>query len=301
MIALLALFTAQASPCSDDLSGIAYGPVSVGFQDGDLGVARRVCGRTEAALAAGGLAIVETENFYGHIVAGGTLEGSLAVSERTEVFTTVEAFRYDSVITPIAATYAGFGHVGIGATHRFVDADNVAVGLHGRGVFPTAVGLYRNAFPIGLDVGVGAAWAPLSTFRVHGDVTALGSAAVSRGPAGPRGGARVTAGVEWQPARPFAVVADLNAGFGYAAPVDHVAAAIALRAGIGKRVGVELGATLPLAGRERTLAAGELRVGMRLGKLPEDTKAELLQQLQMLTPPSEPEPGVLDNRIAPAE
>ncbi|MFN7145094.1 MAG: hypothetical protein ACK4YP_15060, partial [Myxococcota bacterium] len=143
--------------------------------------------------------------------------------------------------------------------------------------------------------------APLSSFRVHGDVTALGSAAVSRGPAGPRGGARVTAGVEWQPARPFAVVADLNAGFGYAAPLDHVAAAIAVRAGIGKRVGVELGATLPLAGRERTLAAGELRVGMRLGKLPSDRKDEILRQLESLeaTPLDGVDGGVLDGRIAP--
>ncbi|MDP2307014.1 MAG: hypothetical protein Q8P18_13400 [Pseudomonadota bacterium] len=256
-----------AGPCETDTTGIATGPVTVGFQDGDLGVPRRVCARSEVGLAPGGLAVVDTANFYGHIVAGGTLEGSWAPSRRTEVYASVEAFRYDSVITPIPATYMGFGHVGIGASQRLWDNEAVAIGLHGRVVAPTAVGLYRNAYPIGLDIGVSGLWAPLPTLRVHADVAGLGSAAISHGPSLPRAGARVMVGGEWQPVKPFALVLDVTSGFGYTAPVDSVAASLGLRFGIGDRVGIELGASVPLAGRERTLAAGELKFNVRLGKL----------------------------------
>ncbi|MDP2314315.1 MAG: hypothetical protein Q8P41_15540 [Pseudomonadota bacterium] len=258
---------AYAGPCESDTLGIATGPVTVGFQDGDLGVPRRVCGRTEVGLAPGGSAVVDTANFYGHIVAGGTLEGSWAPSRRTEVYVGVEAFRYDSVITPIPATYMGFGHVNLGATQRLWENDTLALAVHGRAVVPTAVGLYRNAYPVGLDVGVAGLWAPLDTVRVHADVGGLGSAAISHGPALPRAGARVMVGGEWQPARHFAVVLDVTSIFGYTAPVDVVAGSLGLRVGIGKRVGVELGAAVPLAGRERALAAGELKVNVRLGKL----------------------------------
>lgn len=265
MIALLAA-AAWAGPCDAPTTGIATGPVTVGFQDGDLGVARRLCPRTEVALAAGGLAIVETENFYGRIAAGPTVEGSWAFSERGEVFVGVEAFRYDTVITAIPAAYAGFGHTALGATYRFWENDAVGVGAHARTVLPTAVGLYRNAWPIAADLGVGVQWAAHPTLRVHGDATGIFSAAISPGPTLPWGGARVTGGVEWQPVQPFGVTLDLDAGFGYAAPVDHVAAALALRTGIGKRVGVELAVAYPFAGRERALAAGELRVDVLLGK-----------------------------------
>ena len=267
MIGLILASAALAGPCDAPDTGIATGPVTVGFQDGDLGVARRVCPRTEVALAAGGFAIVEVENFYGHIVASPTIEGSWAASDTVELFAAVEAFRYDSVITSITTTSMGLGHTSLGATWRFWDNDSVGVGLHGRTVLPTAFGLYKNAWPIAIDLGVGAQWAATPTLRVHGNLAGIGSAAISKGPALPWAGARVNAGVEWQPARPFAVVLDVNAGFGYAAPVDHVAAALALRTGIGKRVGIELGATVPLAGRERTLAAGELRVGVLLGPI----------------------------------
>jgi hypothetical protein len=201
-------------------------------------------------------------------VAGGTLEGSWALTPRAEVFASIEAFRYDSVITPISATYTGFGHTGLGAAYRFWEGDTLALGVHGHFVLPTAVGLYRNAFPVALDLGVSGVWAPVRSFRVHADLGGVGAAAISKGPALPGAGAVATLGVEWQPVRPFALVADLHTGFGYTAPVDIVAAAIGIRTGIGDRLGIELDATVPLAGRDRSLAGAELRAAYRFGKLP---------------------------------
>jgi hypothetical protein len=97
----------------------------------------------------------------------------------------------------------------------------------------------------------------------HGAVYALGSVAASQGPAFPRAGLTGTLGAEWRPVKPFAVALDLNAGFGYTAALDHLAAAIALRGAIGDRGGIELAATLPFAGEQRALAAGELRGSVR--------------------------------------
>jgi hypothetical protein len=265
---LLAASTlAWAGPCDTDTTGIGVGPVTVGFLDGDLGVPRRVCGRSEVAFAPGGSAVVDTANFYGHIVAGGTFDGSWAPTANTEVYASVEAVRYDSVITPISASYLGFGHVAVGATQRLWTGETAAIAVHGRVVAPTAVGLYQNAWPLGLDVGVAGTWAPVESLSVHADVGGLGSAAVSAGPAFPRGGARVTVGAAWHPVRPFALVLDVTSGFGYTAPVDVVAGSLGVRVGVGKRVGIELGAAVPLVGRERALAAGELKVNVRLGKL----------------------------------
>lgn len=287
LIASLALSsTAWAGPCETDTTGLATGPVTVGFQDGDLGVPHRVCGRSEVGLTSGGLAVVETENFYGHIVAGATLEGSWAPTRRTEVYASIEAFRYDSVITPITATYMGFGHLGVGASQRLWDNDAFAIALHGRVVAPTAFGLYRHAFPFGLDVGFSGIWAATSTLRLHTDVAGLASAAVSPGPAFPRAGARVMIGGEWQPVKPFALVLDVTSGFGYTAALDHLAGSLGIRVGIGDRVGVDLGASLPFVGRERTLAAGELKFNVRLGRL--DKKGAVPEAMSATTGSSGP-------------
>lgn len=253
--------------CAVDTTGYATGPVPVSFMDGDLGAPRRYCPRTEASLGAGGLAIIDTANFYGRIAAGGTLSGSWAASAKTEVYAGIEFIRYETVITPIPADYLGFGHVSLGVSHHLYENDTLGLGVHGRTVLPTAVGLYNHAFPVGLDVGVSGVWQPVDVFSVHADVGAVGGAAITGGPAYPRAGARVTVGAQWHPVAPFGVVLDVASGFGYAEAVDHVAGGIALRGAIGKRVGIELGALVPFAGDERALATGELRVDVRLGKV----------------------------------
>ncbi len=277
---------ALAGPCeqASPSTSIATGPVTAGLYDGDLGVPHRVCGRTEAAFVGGGLAVVDTANFYGHIVAGGTLEGAWAATDRTELFVAVEAVRYDTVITAIPAGYLGFGHVSLGGSQRLWSSDAMAVGAHGRLVLPTAVGLYANAFPLAMDLGASGVWAAHRTLRVHGDVAALGSVAASAGPSYPRAGVALTLGAEWQPVGPFALVVDGRAGFGYTAPVDVVAVAAGLRFGLGSRLGVELGGTVPLAGRERSLATAELRITMRLGEL-SLTAAEIGPPAAEILPP----------------
>ncbi|MFZ5478597.1 MAG: hypothetical protein ACOZNI_17635 [Myxococcota bacterium] len=238
--------------CPDD--GMPVGPVQAGFYDGDLGVARRACHRTEVGLAGGGLVVADLANFYGHLVAGGTLDASWAATERVEVFASVEAFRYDTVLGAIPAEHAGLGHTAIGGSWAVRDGAAVT----GRVVLPTAAGLYENAFPYAFDVGMSFA-REAGPLVAHAAVYGLGSFAASKGPAFPRAGLSLTLGGEWRPVKPFALALDLTSGLGYTAGLDHVAAGIGLRGALGKRGGIELAATVPLAGEQRALATAELR------------------------------------------
>ena len=56
-----------------------------------------------------------------------------------ELFATLEALRYQSVITPVPSSYLGLGHMGLGASYRFLDHSDVNLGLSGRVVLPTAI------------------------------------------------------------------------------------------------------------------------------------------------------------------
>jgi hypothetical protein len=251
--------------CDAVTDGFTEGPIVAGFQEGDLGRARRACTRTEASVSGTGYVIADTANFYGHIVAGGHVDGSLAITRHTELRLEIEAVRWDDVITPIASDWLGFGHTTLGVSQVLLERPTAALTLTGDVVFPTAFGLYENAHPFGIDLGVAGVWDVARPLRLHAAVSGLGSAAISHGPAFPQGGVDVTAGAEWRPAKAFGLVADVQSGFAYTAPVDVVAAGLGLRFGV-KQVGISLEGMVPLAGRERALASAELRVAGRFGR-----------------------------------
>lgn len=256
MIALLAALAFGQAPCTE--AAMPVGPVTAGLLDGDLGEARSTCAFTEVGLTAGGLLLADAPHFYGHIVAGAAVEGSLALDTRTALFGAFEVVRYDAILSPFPSGYLGLGHLSLGAQHAFSDK----IGVNGKVVLPTALGLYDNAAPLALDAGL--AWRQHLTggLRTYGQLSVLWSAMIGPGPALHRVGAAPTAGLEWWPVTAFAAAAEVKGLFGYTSGVDVVAAAIALRTG-GKRVGGELGVTLPFAGRDRTLATLDLRLFWR--------------------------------------
>jgi hypothetical protein len=242
--------------CPDD--GMPVGPAVAGFYDGDLGRARRACHRSEVGFGGAGIVVADLANFYGHILAGGTLDASWAATDRVEVFASLEAVRYESVLGAIAADYVGLGHTALGGSYALSEG----MAIDGKVVLPTAAGLYENAFPYAMDLGLTVS-REAGPLVAHGAIYALGSVAASEGPAFPRAGLSGTLGAEWRPVKPFAVALDVNAGFGYTAGLDHIAAGLALRGAIGERGGIELAATVPLAGEQRALAAAELRGSVR--------------------------------------
>ncbi len=262
MIALLSM--ALASPCDVYDGGLVQGPTQTGFFEGELGRGRSPCLRDHVGFDAGAYAVVDTANFYGHIVGAGTLEASVVFLPRLEANISVEALRYDSVIGPLTSTYVGLGTTTAGFAWNGGETDAWAWGVNSRLVLPTSSGLYQNAFPFGMDVGVTAAWMPVDVVEVHGQWTVLGSTAVSAGPGYPRMGLNTTVGAAWRPGRAFSFGLDLVGGFGHEAPLDVFAVAPAIRFGLGDHAGLSIEAGVPLAGSERALATGDLRFNWRL-------------------------------------
>lgn len=250
--------------CDNWDTGLAQGEIEVGLKDGDLGVGRRVCGRNEVGLAVGGYAIVETENLYGRIVGTGTLHGSWAVSERVELFASIEGLRYEMLIAPISSNAIGPGYTDLGASGRIVDGERMGVALHGKLVLPTAFTIDQGAYPTAADLGVSMAWNPVDPLVIHGSAMGMFGMALGGGPLFPRGGAQIGLGAEWKPTKGFGLVLDSQAGFGYTDAIDVVAVGGGVRGAIGKHAGLSLVADVPVAGRERALAAFDLRFDWRL-------------------------------------
>ena len=71
------------------------------------------------------------------------------------------------------------------------------------------------------------------------------------------------AGVDCHPLRWLALVAELQAGFGYLGAVDSVSASLGFRFALGDRFGIELAAIYPFVGEERALLAGMLNLSWR--------------------------------------
>lgn len=263
---LLLLSTANAEDtCSVLTDAYPDGPVQAGFQDGNLGGARPLCPRTAVGLAVNGYLVADTANFYGHVVAGGHADGSWAVNEDLSLFANLELVRYDYVIGAISSSWVGTGHTRLGLTRRMGDNGHLAWGLTASTVLPTAIGLYDHAPPLGLDVGVQGLWTNGGSLRAHGQVGALASGTLSSVGLQPRAGERTNLGLEWRPVKAFGLAVDVDAGFAYVAPVDHVAAGLGLRFGLGPRGGLGLDLAYPFAGRERALASVSLGGTWRLG------------------------------------
>ncbi len=264
MFTALALLTGltHASPCDID-DGMAVGPITASPYDGDLGRGHRACPRNEAALGGGGQAVVDLGNFYGHLQANFAIDASIRVTESTEVFGTLELFRYDQVIGAIPTTASGLGHTVMGVSQRVLTAETLVLAASGKIVLPTATALYVNAWPYSMDLGVAGAWTPHERVRVHGYASLLGTVALSEGPGNPQAGAQIGLGAQIRLAPPVALVADVTSGFGYDAPVDQIALSAAARFVLRSAYGLEVGATVPVAGRERSLATVDLRATWR--------------------------------------
>lgn len=260
----LLVAAALAGPC--DETPLATGPVEVGMRDGALGDAHRACPRTEIGIAGHALLLDDTvnNNVYGQIQLQGTLDGSLMVSDRTELLLRVEAFRQQQTISLVGSTYTGLGHTSLGVSTLLVDGEDGQLAWTSRLVLPTAFGLYGNQWPLAAQTGVFAQRALSSKLFVHGALTGIASIGMGRGPKQARAGLTPLVGVELRASEHFGAVLDLEASALYEAPLEYVAPKISLRGAFG-RYGIQLDALLPLAGpTPRPLAVAQLRFTGRI-------------------------------------
>lgn len=261
---------AAAPPSGSDrdceLDGLASGPISANAGDGDLGLVRRVCGRTEAALGGGGGLIIDTPHFYGMIAAAGALSGSYQLDRDTEAFGRIDFLQYRWIQNAtITGSHLVLGGTSVGATRRFKLVDDAAppfrFAAFGRVHLPTSFE-YAGAWPIGIEPGASVEGSLPRGFGWHGG-TAVALTAVPGG-AGwhPRGQLSLLAGGDYTPIRYFSAALELATRFGPDRGFDQLTAGLGLRTRI-YDVGIELGAVYPIAGGTRYTAAGMLRVSYR--------------------------------------
>jgi hypothetical protein len=237
----------------------SQGAVQASLRPGQLGVARPVCAANQVGLGQSGLLVLDLDNFFGSIKTATELQGEYRLSETTSVFGLLEAYRYEAVIASVAAVESGVGHSALGINHRYLDKQDLAVAFATRLVLPVPFGLSHHVSSVALDVATGFEWAVLPRLRTHGTVGLISSVGIASDASQPRLGTQWTLGAGWQAFRSFAVVADVVSGFGYAGPVDLVAAATSLRYS-SAHLTLSLDALVPLGGRERSLAAAALRL-----------------------------------------
>ena len=240
-------------------AGLNEGPVALGYAEADVATGRRACPRTEIGLGARFGAIIDTPGFYGAVSVNGLLYGSYALRPTTELFATLEAVNFNyGVNAVLTSTQLTLGNMTAGATQVLVQNGNFVGSVSARILLPTSFEI-PGAHVMGGELGASASWRPKQWLEVHGYLGGDLSAAIGRAAALTRGGAILLAGAQLSPFDWGAVVVDLSGRLG---PLTYFAPTIGLRFKVAK-LGIELGATLPVAGTDRHTIIGGLRLNWR--------------------------------------
>jgi len=266
LVALLALLVSSgaaraASPC--DERALPEGPVPAGFEQAELGIVRRACPRTEVGLSVGGRAVIEQENFYANLRGGARLDASMQPFPQLELFVVGEGFVFNQVIQSYRATHLGLGDTSVGATLLAFGRNGFALAPTARLTLPTALGLYKNAYPMALEAGLVGLIVPFDELRLHGGLLGATTWALSAGDSDDRGALISNVGADLVIDDWIALVADLNAQALHRADLDRLTVGLGVRVAFFDGLGLELGAVIPVAGAERNLASLVLRGAWR--------------------------------------
>ena len=260
MMFAIAAALLSSSPCDGRV--LAEGPVPAGFGEGDFGVVRGACPRTEVGLGLDGRAIVETANFYGNVRAAGRLDLSGQPFPQLEFYVTTELLSYQLVIQSFKADRIGYGDTSAGATLLAFAHDNFALSVTTRVDLPTSFGLYQNAFPVGLEAGLLGVIEPAKALRLHGGLLGGTSFAITKASPNTRGAIIANAGVDVLLTDWWSLVGDLDGQALQRGDLDLLGVAVGTRFDI-CGVGLEAGAVVPVAGAERSLASFIVRGSYR--------------------------------------
>lgn len=231
----------------------------IGLLQGDLGAGRRACPRTEVAIGARALAILDVPNFYGNLGIDALLQASIGLGKRGELFVSVPFLTWQfAQNATLKGTQLGFGASSFGGSVLAFDNGSVAIAPYARWLLPT------DGLTLGGEAGI-AVQGPYGR-RLGGHAVFAGdvSGGIANGPPGIRGGGMILLGLEWNPARWFVLVIDAQFHFGHRAALDWFAPAAALRFRFWRGLGAELSALIPVVGADRHDAALLLRFAWRL-------------------------------------
>jgi hypothetical protein len=274
LVGICASQTAAAQtldPCATTYRARPNGPLQVGNLDGNLAVPHRACPRTELALGGDFLLVADSAELYGNIRIDGRVRGSVSLlDDALEAFVSWEPIRYQAILSAVSSDYLGLGYLSFGVSGQLLAESGAVLAATSRFVAPTTTGLDQGSHPLALDLGLTAAYQATRTLRVHGWLTLLGSIGVG-GPAEPRGGMRLGAGLDWAMAEWFAIVVEAVAGFGYDDPFNLFATQLGFRLAFNEEIGTELAVSLPIfAPRGLTTGALPLSASLMVNwRLPE--------------------------------
>lgn len=241
-------------------AGLNEGPVALGYAEADMATGRRACPRTELGLGARFGAIIDTPDFYGAVSVNGLLYGSYALRPTTELFATLEAVNWNYAVNAVlSSTQLTLGHMTLGGTQVLFTSGTFVGAVSARVLLPTSFEI-PGARLLGGELGATMSWRPKSWLEVHGYLGGDMAGAIGRANSLLRGGGTLLVGAQLSPFDWGALVVDFG---GRLAALTSLAPSVALRFKIAK-LGIDLGATLPIAGTDRHDVIGGLRLNWRL-------------------------------------
>lgn len=239
------------------------GPVVLGLYDADFGTGRRACLRSELALYERFGAVIDAKDFYGGVRADTIVSGSYWLRPRLELFGALELIHWEfAQNATVKASTIGLGQLTVGAQGLILETKRWVLSGYGRVLLPTA-SWTPSVQTIGAELGVNASFRPHRKVELHGHLGGDLTAGLSAGPADVRGGTTLMVGVQYTPARWFALAVDLSTVLGHRAALDAFLPSIGLRFRVWRGLGLELDATAPVAGADRRLAIAALRLHCR--------------------------------------
>jgi hypothetical protein len=255
-------FVEEESGCSRwRHQGLMEGPIAIGYGDADMATGRRTCPRTEIGLGGTFGARLDTADFYGGLDLNTVVFASLAFTDKIELSVLLEpiVFQYLQNAS-LKGTQLVFGNLTAGGTYLLYEHDRTIGAVSARLLFPTSFA-YSGARLVGIDVSYNFSWRAKDWLEVHSWLGADFVAGLNGAETFPRVGATLSVGAQLSPFDWGALVVDLDGRLG----MDHsyLAPKVALRFRIA-RLGIELGATLPLVGNDRHDFIAGLKVAYRL-------------------------------------
>lgn len=246
------------------LAAAPEGPLLATVGPADVESGRRACPRSELALGLRGGIVKDMPNFYGYAHADLLLSGSYAWNPKTELFASLEAVHLHHVENAtLTGNSLSVGQTSVGATRLLHVGERSAAGPSARLLLPTSFESPRIR-TTGLEVGAVGALRPSEKFEVHAATFIDGSVGLSAAAPAPRGGVFASAGMEYLFFPWLGLAGELNIHLGHRGPLDYLSPAVALRAGIGSRTGLELAFSRPIAGRDHHEELVSLRVSAGL-------------------------------------
>jgi hypothetical protein len=253
---------APPDTCVEGGGNRSDGPIVLGYQEADVATGRRLCPRNEVGLGTHTLLIIDTPNYYGDVLVEAIVFASYKWDSKTELYGYLEAVDWEFVQNAsLKSSSVALGNLTVGATRQLWDRGPTLLGgATARLLLPTSF-TTPGSRPLGIEAGHLTTWLPMRMLEVHSFIGADVSIGLGDDGALPRGGGVLALGAQLSPLQWFGVALDVTGRLDTAR--SYLAPALALRFAFA-RFGVELAASLPLAGDDRH----DLVMGLRLSYRP---------------------------------